>query len=170
MSILDIGGGNGLYFLWLRSLMPSTQFSWTVLETEKVVNACTPLLPEVVFSTAFPTNDRFDVTLISGTLQYLPHSEETLTQSAKSSRWIILTRMPVHEGPDHKFMVQTVPANIYSGSHAIQIFSQSKLEKRISELGEIALTWAVDWDTPSLALFGGRSVGYLVRVGATHHT
>jgi putative methyltransferase (TIGR04325 family) len=164
LSVLDIGGGNGLYFLWLRSLMAAVQLDWTVLETAKVVNACSRLLPEALFSTEFPAGRLFDIALISGTLQYLPNADETLAKSAASSRWIILTRLPVHDGATDKFMVQTVPSKIYSGSHAIRIFSKPNLEQRISEIGEIALTWAVDWDTPSLALFGARSVGYLIRV------
>jgi putative methyltransferase (TIGR04325 family) len=163
LSVLDIGGNNGIYFVWFRKLMPSTELDWAVQETPKVVTACAPLLPEITFTTEFPDR-HFDIALISGTLHCLPSPEETLTQAANASRWIVLTRVPIHDGPEDRFKVQTVPDNIYNGSHPVRISSKEKLENRISEIGEIALAWAVDWDTPSLAIFGARSIGYLIRV------
>jgi len=166
LSVLDIGGGNGNYFFRLRPLFSSVTVGWHVVETSSMVAAVQSVAgPEVTFSTAIPDGRVFDVALISGTLQYLSEPYAVLAGAARAAPWLILTRLPIHDGPHDRFLVQTVPADIHEGSMPITIFSAVKIEAAIRAVGTVELSWSVSLDDGSFASVGGRSVGYLIRTG-----
>lgn len=161
LSVLDVGGGNGNYFCQLSRLMPGIELQWTIVETAKVVSRCAPLLPQVRFSTTIP-DERFDIALVSGVLQYLPDAHEVLKKCTSKARWVILARIPVHDGNQDRFMVQHVPAAIFLGTLPFRVFSLSDLDQHLEKIGTKILSWANHWDDPSLQVVGCRAIGFLL--------
>ena len=167
LSVLDIGGANGSYFFRLKPLLPATELKWHVVETSNMVAACQSIAsPHITFSTDIPDGLVWDIALISGALQYIPNAYEILGNAARAAKWLILTRLPIHDGPNDRFMVQTVPAHIHEGSMPIEIFSVTRIEAAILELGTIELSWSVSLDDGAFVAIPARSVGYLIKTKA----
>lgn len=163
ISVLDVGGGNGSYYFRLKELFPAGALKWHVVETANMVAACRQIAaPEITYSSEVPT-ERFDVVLISGTLQYLPRPYQSLNELSRAGDWLILTRLPVHDGANDRIMIQNVPSHIHEGSMPVQMFSVVKMQRAIDAVGDIELSWSVDLDDGSLAEASARAVGFLVR-------
>lgn len=165
LSVVDFGGGNGGYYFRLREFFPKNFFRWSVVETDTIVENFSLLVSgSLEFLKAIPTNKRFDVAIICGSLQYVTEPYDVLRRLASQTDWIILARVPVQGAQQDKYMVQTVPVHIHEGSMPVTIFSEEKLLSAISSLGHIKQTWSVPADEGSLAPIGARSVGYLVKI------
>src|SRR5579871_1385389 len=104
LSVIDIGGANGGYFFRLKPLLPATDMKWHVVETPSMVAACESIAsPHITFSTEID-DLVWDIALISGALQYIPNAYEILGRSTRAAKWLILTRLPTHDGPNDQFM------------------------------------------------------------------
>jgi putative methyltransferase (TIGR04325 family) len=160
LSVLDIGGGNGAYGITMRRLFDDT-LDWTVLETPTVASSCRGLA-DISFISDWPSAT-FDVTLISGTLQYLENPYADLGKAANSSEWLIATRIPVNELGRDKIVIQTVPPHLYNGSMPMHSFCRAKFETALADIGEIVMSWDVAADNPSWSHYGMQSRGYLVK-------
>lgn len=158
LSVLDYGGGTGVYAKVMRQLMPSTAFDWSVLESAPVVAACQGIAgaPARFVSELPPTP--VDVAIISGTLQYLREPWAVLEQVSKVARWIILTRLPVVDGPQDRVTLQIVSPRL---SMPVWLLSEKKLKEKIG--GRIVLEWGVTLDAGICAMVGATPKGYLVR-------
>lgn len=163
MSVLDIGGGAGTYYFVLNRLMSGVDLDWTVLETDIMVHECSKVPSSIRFTTEMPTLS-YDAALISGALQYIDRPYELLTNAAKHSQWVILTRLPVQSSNRDKIVVQHVPPQIYEGSMPMFCFSEQIILQHLSKIGEIVLSWDVVSDSRSWTSYGFQSRGYLVRV------
>lgn len=164
LSVLDFGGGNGGYYFRIREFFPKSFFSWSVIETDSIVNRCGPLASDgLEFLNAIPQDKRFDVSIVCGSLQYVQQPYDVLKSIAEQSDWIILTRVPAHVAQDDKYMVQTVPSHIHEGSMPVTIFSEKKLRNAILAIGDIKQIWSVSADEGSLIPIGAEPVGYLIK-------
>ncbi|WP_156668081.1 methyltransferase, TIGR04325 family [Rhizobium bangladeshense] len=165
ISVLDFGGGNGNYYFRLKDYFPEDCLDWTVVETQNMVQACAPIGSDhVTYLTDIPDGRQYDVALVSGTLQYLPDAYGRLDRIMSAAKWMILTRLPVREALDDKFMVQTVPSHIHNGSMPIQMFSDAKIRTAIKTRGRVEQTWLVALDEGSLAPVEAKPVGFLIQI------
>ena len=164
ITVLDFGGGNGAYFFRLKDYFPDGFLDWHVVETPHMVAACSPIGGgHITFLKDIPAERIFDVAVVSGALQYLPDAYIWLERIAHASKWIILTRLPVQDGPVDKFMVQTVTSHIHVGSMPIEIFSAAKMQAAIDAVGTVEMSWRVALDEGSLATIGARPMGFLIK-------
>jgi putative methyltransferase (TIGR04325 family) len=132
-----------------------------------MIAACQSIAsPHITFSTDIPDEIVWDIALISGALQYIPNAYKVLGNAARVAKWLILTRLPIHDGSEDRFMMQTVPAHIHEGSMPIEIFSATKIKAAILEIGTIELSWSVSLDDGAFAAIPARSVGYLINTRA----
>jgi hypothetical protein len=80
--IADIGGGNGYMFDWIKSAYPSIVPNWIVFESKEIAVAYQSFSAGLAISfapsTSFTKSSDFDLTIISGTIQYLDNWEEIL--------------------------------------------------------------------------------------------
>ncbi len=164
MSVLDFGGGNGGYYFRLKGYFPEACLDWTVVETASMVEACAPVAAHhVSFATEIPAGKKYDVAIVSGTLQYLPDAYTWLDRILDAARWVILTRLPVIDSPEDRFMVQIVPAHIHTGSMPVMMFGEAKIRAAIEARGTIEQSWLVALDEGSLAYVPAKPVGYLIQ-------
>lgn len=164
ISVLDFGGGSGNYYFRLKDYFPEDSLDWTVVETPNMVQACAPIgSSHVAYLTDIPDGQQYDVAVVSGTLQYLPEAYGWLERIMSAAKWVILTRLPVREALNDKFMVQTVPSHIHNGSMPIAMFSESKMRTAIETCGRIEQTWLVALDEGSLAAVGAKPLGFLIQ-------
>ncbi|WP_064692152.1 methyltransferase, TIGR04325 family [Rhizobium aegyptiacum] len=168
ISVLDFGGGSGNYYFRLKDYFPEGCLDWTVVETPNMVQACAPIgSGHVTYLTDIPDGQQYDVAVVSGTLQYLPDAYGWLDRIMSAAKWVILTRLPVRDAPDDKFMVQTVPSHIHNGSMPVEMFSESKMRTAIETGGRIEQTWLVALDEGSLASVGAKPLGFLIQTRKT---
>lgn len=167
ISVLDVGGGNGAYGFTMRQLSRHHQFNWTVLEARHVAEACKGVTDTVQFISEWDAVTKNDVTLISGTLQYLESPYEILMQAAEHSDWIILTRLPIQNSDSDKVVIQHVPPQLYKGSMPMYCFSEKMIRSEIGKIGEIVLSWEVPADSRSWTAYGFEARGYLIQVSPT---
>jgi putative methyltransferase (TIGR04325 family) len=67
-------------------------------------------------------------------LQYLSDPDATIAALRRcKSRYIVIDRTPVWDGPSHWVTVQHVPARIYRASYACRIFSTALLRCAFTE-------------------------------------
>lgn len=157
LSVLDYGGGTGVYAKVMRQLMPSTAFDWSVLESAPVVAACQDIAGSPArFISELPSAP-VDVAIISGTLQYLREPWAVLDQVAKIARWIILTRLPVVDGPEDRVTLQIVSPSL---SMPVWLLSEKKLRESLGS--RIVLEWVVTPDVGLCAMANTAPKGFLI--------
>lgn len=134
----------GVYYRRLKPFLPGLE--WAVAETPAMVAAMAHL-PEPSFTTE--PEGRFDLVLMSGSIQYMPDPYEALSRYAAMGEHVILTRCPLIDRD--RLTVQRVPNG---GSYPAWFLS----EKRVLEaLPGIIAQWEVPQDT---VVLGGESVVY----------
>jgi putative methyltransferase (TIGR04325 family) len=110
LSIVDLGGGNGYMCHFLRVWLPDTEISYTIIESEGIVNAYKAFEGEsqINWRTDFP-QPSFDIALTSCTLQYLDDPADSLKSLIQLANNLIILRFPKLVGPDPKYAVQVLP-------------------------------------------------------------
>ncbi len=97
LSVLDWGGGLGHYYVLGREVLPDVDLDYHCRELPKVAAAGRELLHGV----SFHADDsclarRYDLVLVSSSLQYHPRWSETLRGLAGATRdYLYMTRVPV---------------------------------------------------------------------------
>lgn len=150
LSVLDVGGAGGVYYLMLRKWLPPC--SWTVLETPSVCYAMRSTGIPVKFVTELQEG-RFDVVLLSGVIQYLkdPHAE--LAKYCGLGDYVLLNRLPLIDGCD-RVTIQRVGANT---SYPAWFLGRHNFEREVQKRGSVVMRWAVPEDRPYL---DGRRVAF----------
>jgi putative methyltransferase (TIGR04325 family) len=161
LSVLDYGGGAGIYAKVMRQLMPAITLDWTVLESAPVAEACksVPGAPTQFISSL--DGRSFDVVIISGTLHCLRDPWPALEEAAKQSRWLILTRLPLVEGDRDRVTLEIVPLHLRPPSSIpLWLFSEKKLRHWLAD--RVVLEWFIAVDAGLCAQVGATPKGFLV--------
>lgn len=155
VHILDVGGANGAHYFVLQPLFPHISLRWTVLETTSTVRACAPIGAPVIFTDEIP-GQSFDITIMSGVVQYLREPLARIHAHAKRTKWIIIARVPV--GSTTRLYVQQ------SGNDSMPCwrFSRDGLEKELASLGSIHISWTMG--SEKYQAMRATSNGYLIEV------
>jgi putative methyltransferase (TIGR04325 family) len=132
-KIADIGGGNGYMFDWVRSVFPGTTARWTVFESSEVANAYSSVPHEsdieFVSSKQLDSSARFNLTILSSTLQYLEDWKKFLELSLSVSQFVLLMRLPLIDSPTNQVFIQKPKLGLYIASDAswpITLFSRAQ--------------------------------------------
>ena len=150
--VADFGGGNGYMFGWIKSSQVGEEPHYTVFESQEIANAYSNIENNlgITFSSDHQFNDslRFDLTILSCTLQYLEHWEELLKLALKISRFVLIMRTPVIEATSDRIFIQEPLKGIYKDSSAswpIRFLSRRKL-LAILDLYSVTIFTALDFE------------------------
>jgi putative methyltransferase (TIGR04325 family) len=150
--IADFGGGNGYMFDWIKSAQVGGQPDYTVFESYEIAKAYSKIendlgitfLPDHLFNESL----RFNLTILSCTLQYLEHWEELLVIALKNSRFVLIMRTPVINSTSDSIFIQEPLKGIYKDSSAswpIRFLSRKKL-LAVLDLYTVGVFSALDFE------------------------
>jgi len=110
IRVLDIGGGNGYMAHFIRAALPSIQFEWRILETEKCVTAYQQFesVSQLTWSHNQDYKEKFDITLLSCSLQYMERPFSRLSHAIDLTDWLIVMRTPLTNYPHDRAAIQKV--------------------------------------------------------------
>lgn len=99
LSVLDWGSGLGYYCLVAREAIPDVSIDYHCKETSVLAAAGRRVVPEATWYSDETCLDRkYDLVMLSGSLQYAQDWKEQLRQISKAaSNWIYITRLPIVE-------------------------------------------------------------------------
>jgi putative methyltransferase (TIGR04325 family) len=175
VSILDLGGDLGTLYYQLRPYLGSTtKVSWVVCETAPMVQRGEQLFASEELRFIPSLNDvagvRFDVSICSGTLQYIDNPYVVLETFARSSDNLLFNRMPLLNSPRDRIAVQRVDPALHDAAYPCWFFARKGWLQRLEQLGfVVALRWEVPQDTAMLdgqpVIFEGMLMRRLEKVG-----
>lgn len=159
-KVADIGGGNGYMFDWIKSAHPSISPHWVVFESKEIAEAYEKFSADLgisfAASTSFNDSCEFDLTIISGTMQYLENWEDVLETAFINSKYVLLMRTPLIDSDEHQVFVQTPGSGLYTDSNAswpIRMFSRKELMLKLEKMSEIIFS---TYDPEETFPFNGR--------------
>lgn len=150
--ILDIGGSLGsTYFQNRKYLADVIKLEYVIAEQDNFVtygkkNLENKTLRFIYSSDDFEKYGRFDIALLSASLQYIEQYKEIMIKLIKTKpRYIILDRIPI--SGRSRICIETVPERIYKSSYPLRIFSENEIsdllgsaytliEKDVSSVGD----------------------------------
>jgi len=148
--------------------MPNTELSWVVIEQSVFANAYAEFSDEsgLIWVNAEEENhEKWDVVLLSCTLQYLENPIKIVKKWAKCCNYMVIMRVPFIDEDKNVATKQVLENGIYpdGSSWPAWFFSRNLFLHMIEEVGEIVYQWV----TPSeKLLFEGSDVvmeGMLVK-------
>ena len=162
LHVLDFGGGLGSIYFQSRKLLHdcTKDLKWCVIEQSAHVEAGEKEFGsgELVFRESIEAacnEERYDVLILSGVLQYLPDPAGFLKSSlSKKFPSVILDRTPFMENGLARLTIQYVPKWIYPASYPAWFFSEKELLAHFSNNYDRIAEWsALDKHHPE----GGRA-------------
>lgn len=139
LSVLDFGGSLGSTYRQNRVMLDGlTHLRWSVVEQRAFVSrgrlkyqtGTLRFYESIAESLA---EERPDIFLFSGVLQYLDDPYRTIDEAVRSGvRSILIDRTPVHKGTNDLFAVQKVSGHPYEGSYPARIFASGAFERCLS--------------------------------------
>ena len=132
VRVLDIGGSLGsTYFQNRKYLSDVKNLEYVVAEQDHYAAYGHEYLEDAVLKFISSERDwenmeRFDIILMSGSLQYIPNYTEVISKIKKAEpRYIIFDRVLV--GDRGRICRETVPETIYKSSYPLRIFSEEEI-------------------------------------------
>lgn len=151
ISIGDFGGANGYMCDWLRSYYPDVGIEYTVFEQTEISKAYN-LESKKIGIQFLDINDfgkfKFDLIIISCTLQYTEKWFEVLKLSLQNAPYVLLMRVPLIESLNNEFLIQRTTKGLYgesSSSWPVIFFSKSRFIDQLNELSKIEFS-GVDYE------------------------
>jgi putative methyltransferase (TIGR04325 family) len=158
--VLDFGGGLGSDFRRVREMMPSDwSLVWEILETLPMAEAGRKYISEAglrFFSDWQDAHGTYDLVLASSSIQYTSDPVLTFERlTSISSRYMIVTRLPLFRGPRDRLTVQRVSPSYYDASYPAWFLGEEKWLPLIEQQFVIRRRWDVPEDH---LLLDGQSV------------
>lgn len=132
VRVLDIGGSLGsTYFQNRKYLSDVKNLEYVIAEQDHYAAYGHEYLEDAVLKFISSKRDwenmeRFDIILMSGSLQYIPNYTEVISKIKKAEpRYIIFDRVLV--GDRGRICRETVPETIYKSSYPLRIFSEEEI-------------------------------------------
>ncbi len=96
LSLMDFGGGIGHYYPLAKALLPDVKIEYSCKDVDHLAEYGKKLFPEAKFySNDSWTNQKYDLFLASGSLQYCEDWKKTIKQIANcTSNYVFITRIP----------------------------------------------------------------------------
>jgi putative methyltransferase (TIGR04325 family) len=98
ISILDLGGGLGHYYLISKALLPNVGIQYSVCDKPLLCQAGKELLPEVEFYENIDDAlaKKYDLVFASNSIQYFKNWQEIVSKLSKSTRnYLYITQIPI---------------------------------------------------------------------------
>jgi putative methyltransferase (TIGR04325 family) len=149
LHVADFGGSLGSFYFQHRKFLSDIQeLKWSVIEQSEYVRVGRQDFEDETLK-FFHTFDeatkmsKIDVTLFSGSLQYVENPFDYIRQAAALSQRIMIDRTPFIQDDRDRITVQCVPASIYEGSYPHRFFSTTQFAAFMRGLGYSVFTeWA----------------------------
>lgn len=139
LKILDWGGGLGVYRHLTRTLYPDLSIEYHIHELPEFSKRGADFTPDAHFHSVSSEweNDRFDLVMASGALQYAPDWKRLLKQLADvTGRWMYLSRIPILlQETEPRVVLHRYRAFGNENDVLFHIFSRSGLLQTIESLG-----------------------------------
>ena len=167
MRVFDFGGGVGTDYLRVRAALPDGwRLIWDILETPPMAQAgrTQMRLPDLRFLDDWPEPaPSYDLVLVSSSLQYTREPLETLERLLRlSSRFFILTRIPLLEGSRDRLSVQRVAPSYYDASYPAWFLAAGKWLPLLEREFRIRRQWLIPEDEVYLDGHRVPSQGFLL--------
>jgi putative methyltransferase (TIGR04325 family) len=116
LSVLDFGGGLGLYSTVARLALPNKSVNYTVQELAAIAKAGALARPRVRFiSDEQELAATYDLVFAQGSLQYIRNWREQLVKLAsRSAPWLYLARVLVLKRSPTVVVHQTIPGDQFA--------------------------------------------------------
>lgn len=142
VRVLDVGGSFGMFYFQLKRLCPTLVLDWTIIEKPAFCELFSPQeTKEIKWRAEADKNQRYDICLISGTLQYLDEPYVALSEYQKISRYTVLAMIAMVESNDDVVFLQYPSNNERFPALPNRFFSRPKLIRTIMENGKIDFFW-----------------------------
>nr|WP_300916824.1 methyltransferase, TIGR04325 family [uncultured Acetatifactor sp.] len=132
VRVLDIGGALGSTYFQNRGYLEEVKgLEYVVAEQDRFAeygheNLEDGALCFIKSREGFRDYGRFDIVLMSASLQYIPQYKEILSEvNSLNPRYIILDRVLI--GKRNRICKETVPEEIYKSSYPVMIFEESEV-------------------------------------------
>ncbi len=143
VSIGDFGGANGYMHDYLRAYAPEIKINYKVFEPTKISSAYNKYSKETGIEFLDVNqfhNFKFDLIIISCTLQYTENWKSVLETSLQNAPMVLLMRLPLIDELNNKFLIQHTSTGLYgesSSSWPVMFFSKYEFIEKLKELSEI---------------------------------
>ena len=151
ISIGDFGGANGYMCDWLRSYNPEIGIEYTVFEPTEISEAYSFESKKIGIK-FLDINQfdkfKFDLIIISCTLQYTEKWVEVLKLSLQNAPYVLLMRVPLIDSLNNEFFIQHTTTGLYgqsSSSWPVIFFSRNRFIDQLNELSKIEFS-GVDYE------------------------
>lgn len=171
ISVVDMGGSLGTSYRQNRKFLASlSSVRWAIVEQDNFVRAGREHFTDdvVTFHSTMVEADRAvrpDVILCSGVMGYLPDWQDLLDQfSASTADFLLLDRVPNHDGDEPVLAIQSVSSDIYPASFPLYILPLRGLMDHLSSTWEsIEVFPSVDGKRTTAAGLRFRYSGMILR-------
>ncbi|RZF24872.1 methyltransferase, TIGR04325 family [Paraburkholderia sp. UYCP14C] len=171
LHVADFGGSLGsFYYQHGQFLQQIEGLQWSIVEQSDYVTVGREDFEDDTlkfYSTlgCAAARNAIDVTLFSGSLQYLDDPFDHIRQAAALSNCIVIDRTPFIDEPEDRITVQRVPASIYKASYPHRFISTEKFARFMAQVGYDLFC---EWEGFDQAHVGSRYLGraYFARVMA----
>jgi putative methyltransferase (TIGR04325 family) len=140
LHVLDFGGSLGSSYYQNRKFLDTLpDVRWNVVEQPKHVEVGVDLFSTDTLRFYYSIDDcirenRINLVLLSGVLQYLENPSEILKRlMAIPDAVIIIDRTPFYTGDSDRLFLQTVPPSIYPATYPCWVFSRQRFGVTVQE-------------------------------------
>ncbi|MGF6924000.1 putative methyltransferase (TIGR04325 family) [Paraburkholderia sp. 40] len=141
LQVADFGGSLGSFYFQHRKFLHQIQsLQWSVIEQSDYVRVGRQDFEDETLK-FFPTladtatRSAIDVTLFSGSLQYLDDPFDQIMQAAALADCIMIDRTPFIDESQDRIAVQRARASIYKASYPHRFFAKEKFDRFMTNLG-----------------------------------
>ena len=167
IKVVDFGGYDGKHADLIGSLFPKLTFDWVVVDFPRVVKAMSQrsrpglrFVSDLVEALA----SKPDITLASGSLNYVSNPGEVLQSMCARSSLVVLTRLPLWPIQHQTAAIQHTRRRPVEISYPTWFFSEAEFIAEVNRSAEVLL----DFDCPDdRAAFAGHYSTYRGLVLAT---
>jgi len=117
ISVGDYGGANGYMCDWLRHFNPDVDIIYTVFEPKVISDAYNVFAKQIGINFVDISHFnayKFDLIIISGTLQYTQNWQEVLATSLKNAKYVLIMRIPLIKSFKDEYLIQRGTTGLYS--------------------------------------------------------
>jgi len=140
LIVSDIGGGNG-HLVSAAKFFIKNNITWKIFESKGIYEIYKQYnSDDMLWLDMKDYDDKQDVTLFSSSLQYLKNPRKILKKAIESSKYVILSRLPLIENVEDLITVQNVEINGHSYSWPAYFFG-TKLISYIKRYTSIIYRW-----------------------------
>ena len=136
---------------WLRGINSDINIKYTVFETKQISSEYGQYSKEIGIDFRdinLLKDHKFDLIIISGTLQYTKDWEQIINTSLQNAPIVLLMRVPLIDSLKNEYFIQHFSTGLYgesSSSWPVIFFAKDKFIEKVKELSEIQFS-GIDYE------------------------